>query len=52
MIAFFLAMPISSTIAMTETTDNSVPVTSIASSAPTPADGRVERIVIGWIRLS
>ena len=23
-----------------------------ASSAPTPADGRVERMVMGWIRLS
>ena len=25
---------------------------SSASSAPTPADGSVERIVIGWMRLS
>ena len=28
---------------------NSVPVSISASSAPTPADGSVERIVIGWM---
>jgi hypothetical protein len=28
---------------------NSVPKSSSASSAPTPADGSVERIVIGWM---
>ncbi len=52
MIAFFLTMPISSTIAIVEITESSVLVSSIASSAPTPADGSVDRIVTGWIRLS
>jgi hypothetical protein len=28
------------------------PVTRIASSAPTPAEGIVERIVSGWMKLS
>ena len=36
-------------IAMTE---RSIPQISSASSAPTPADGKVDRIVNGWIRLS
>ena len=33
-------------------TVNSVPETRSASSAPTPAEGSVERIVIGWMKLS
>ena len=28
---------------------NSVPVASSASSAPTPAEGSVERMVSGWL---
>ena len=30
----------------------SCPVISSASNAPTPAEGSVERIVIGWMKLS
>ena len=30
-------------------TPRSLPVSISASSAPTPADGSVERIVIGWM---
>ena len=52
MIAFFLTMPMSRNTAISAMTVNSVPVTRSASSAPTPADGRVERIVIGWMKLS
>ena len=47
MIAFFCTMPISSTMPMIATTVSSSPQISSASSAPTPADGSVERIVIG-----
>ena len=32
--------------------ERSLPVSSSASSAPTPAEGSVERIVTGWMRLS
>ena len=32
--------------------ENSVSNSISANSAPTPAEGRVERIVSGWIRLS
>ncbi len=45
-------MPISSTSAIIEITDSSVLVPNNASNAPTPAAGRVDRIVTGWIRLS
>ena len=47
MIAFFLTMPISRMMPMTAIRLRSVPTTMSASSAPTPADGSVERIVIG-----
>lgn len=52
MMAFFLTMPISSTSAIIEITDSSVLVMNNASSAPTPAAGKVDRMVTGWIRLS
>jgi hypothetical protein len=52
MIAFFFTMPMSRIIPMTDTRSSSLPVTSMARSAPSPADGIVERIVSGWIRLS
>jgi hypothetical protein len=47
MIAFFLTMPISRMMPMMLMTPRSLPVIISASSAPTPADGSVERIVSG-----
>ena len=49
MIAFFFTMPMSRTMPMSAMTLNSVRQTMSARSAPTPADGSVERIVIGWM---
>jgi hypothetical protein len=48
MIAFFLTMPIKKKIPISAISDSSVPVTINASSAPSPAEGKVERIVNGW----
>ena len=52
MIAFFLTMPISSTMPMMPITSRSLPAIISASSAPMPADGKVDRIVTGWMKLS
>ena len=52
MMAFFLTMPISSTMPMMPITSRSLPASISASSAPMPADGRVDRIVTGWMKLS
>ena len=52
MIAFFFTRPISRNTPISAITLNSTPKTSSASSAPTPADGSVERMVIGWTKLS
>ena len=52
MMAFFFTMPISRMMPMIETMLRSLPEMISASSAPTPADGRVERIVTGWMKLS
>ena len=52
MIAFFFTMPMSRMIPISAMTLSSMPQTSSASSAPTPAEGSVERIVIGWMKLS
>ena len=52
MIAFFLTMPISRMMPISAITDRSWPNSISASSAPTPADGSVDRIVIGWMKLS
>ncbi|GCE79716.1 hypothetical protein MSKU3_1191 [Komagataeibacter oboediens] len=52
MMAFFLTMPISSTSPMMPMTSSPDPVTHSASSAPIPAEGRVERMVMGWTKLS
>ena len=49
MIAFFFTMPMSSTMPMMAMTPRSWREIINASSAPTPADGSVERIVMGWI---
>ncbi len=48
MIAFFLTIPIKRMTPISAMMLNSVPVTISASTAPTPAEGRVERIVSGW----
>ena len=52
MMAFFLTMPIKSTMPITATMSTSSPAIHNASSAPTPAEGKVERMVTGWIVLS
>jgi hypothetical protein len=49
MIAFFLTMPISRMMPMIAMIARSLPEISSASSAPTPRDGSVDRIVIGWM---
>ena len=40
------------TISVSASLPGASPETISASSAPTPADGSVERIVIGWMKLS
>ena len=52
MIAFFFTMPISRMMPMMPMMPRSVPEIMSASSAPTPAEGRVESIVTGWMKLS
>ena len=52
MIAFFLTIPIRRMIPIKDMTLSSPPTIMSATRAPTPAEGRVDRIVIGWIRLS
>ncbi len=47
MIAFFITIPISSTIPIKPMMSNWVPVMTSASSAPRAAEGKVERIVTG-----
>ena len=49
MIAFFFTMPMRRTMPISATMSNSIPHTISASSAPTPAEGSVERMVIGWM---
>ena len=52
MMAFFLTMPISRISPMIAITVRSVCVTVRASRPPTPADGIVDKIVMGWMKLS
>ena len=52
MMAFFFTMPISSTMPTSATSERSMPHTISATSAPMPADGKVDKMVIGWIQLS
>ena len=47
MMAFFFTMPISKMIPISAMIENSVLVTISIKSAPTPAEGSVERMVIG-----
>ena len=49
MMAFF-TIPISRMMPMMAMTSSSLPASINASSAPRPAVGRVERMVIGWIK--
>ena len=49
MMAFFLTMPISRITPISAMMLNSVLKSSSASTAPTPAEGSVERMVIGWM---
>ncbi len=49
MMAFFLTMPISRMMPMMAMMPRSVCDTISANSAPTPAEGSVDRIVIGWM---
>ena len=50
--AFFLTMPISNTTPISAMMSNWPPVTISARIAPTPAAGRVDSTVKGWIALS
>ena len=50
--AFFFTRPISRKMPISAMIENSILKIISASSAPTPAEGRVESTVIGWIRLS
>ena len=52
MMAFFSTMPMSRSMPISAMMLRSVPVSSRARMAPTPAGGRVERMVSGWMRLS
>ena len=47
MMAFFLTMPISSIMPISAITENGVPKISKANVAPMPAEGSVDRMVIG-----
>ena len=49
MMAFFLTIPTSSRMPKKAMRLNSVPVAINASRAPTPAEGRVDRMVKGWL---
>ena len=50
--AFFLTMPMSRMMPIRAMTESSVWKSSKARRAPTPAEGSVEMMVMGWIRLS
>ena len=52
MIAFFMTMPTSSTTPMVPITSNWLPLSISAASAPSTAEGKVDRIVSGWMKLS
>ena len=48
MIPFFFTIPISRITPIKAMTEKSIPATFKIRKAPTPADGKVERIVNGW----
>ena len=49
MIAFFLTIPIRRMMPISPMTERSCPNSISARMAPTPAEGSVERMVIGWM---
>src|SRR3984957_190626 len=52
MMAFFFTMPISRMMPINAMTSRSSLNRTSARIAPTPADGNVDRMVIGWMKLS
>src|SRR5213593_4474062 len=52
MMAFFMTIPINRIMPISAMTESSRRTSRSASNAPSPAEGKVERIVIGWIQLS
>ena len=52
MIAFFFTMPIKRMMPMIAMMVRSCPAIISASNAPMPAEGSVERMVSGWMKLS
>ena len=52
MMPFFFTMPINRMIPMMPITSSGMPNSFNVSNAPSPAEGRVEMMVIGWIVLS
>lgn len=52
MMAFFLTTPINRMMPMIEMMVRSWPAIISASRAPMPAEGSVDRMVIGWMKLS
>ena len=52
MMAFFFTMPTSMTMPIIAITDSSILNSISVSSAPMPAEGRPEMMVIGWMKLS
>jgi hypothetical protein len=52
MIAFFLTIPTSITMPIMAMTERSILNSISTSSAPIPAEGRPEIMVIGWMKLS
>ena len=47
--AFFFTIPMSRMMPMIEITPRSLPENCSARSAPTPAEGSVDRMVMGWM---
>jgi len=52
MMAFFFTMPTSMTMPIMAMTERSMLNIISTSSAPTPAEGKPEMMVIGWMKLS
>ena len=52
MMAFFFTMPMGRITPIRAMIEKGLSKSISASSAPTPAEGSVERMVTGWIRLS
>jgi hypothetical protein len=51
MMPFFCTIPISRMMPMIPMTPSGMPAAFKASNAPRPAEGSVERMVMGWIQL-